>query len=558
MVSQIMQFLRPGSNRKNVALLGRFLILLLLIVVLFSVFFHVLMRWEGREFSWWTGVYWTLTVMSTLGFGDITFGSDLGRFFSIVVLLTGMVFLLMLMPFTFIEFFYSPWMRLQQERRAPRQVPKEMQGHVVLISDDPVAMGLIGKLKQYGYPYVLVEEDLQKALVLHDKGIDVVVADLKDEESYQALGLERAAMLALTGTDVENTNVTFSARNFSENLTIVATANSQDSLGVLKLAGANHVVRLGDLLGASLGRRTIGGDAQAHLIGELGEIKIAEAMVIDTPLVGKKLKETKLRESTGVTAIGLWERGKFRLPMPEDVIEPSTVLVLAGTQEEINRYNELLCIYRRSHGQVVIVGAGRVGRATGHTLADLGIEYRIIDPDPKRILNRENYILGSAADPDILEEAGIHDAPAVIITPREDDLNIYLTIYLRKLRPDIQIIARATQESNINRLHRAGADFVMSYASIGANIFFNLLRKGNILMVAEGLNVIRIPVPDGLIGKSLMESQIREKSGCSVIAIRKNEETIRNPSPTHEFSKGEDLVLIGTVEAEETFFEEFN
>ena len=80
-------------------------------MVVYSILFHVLMLYEGQEHSWMTGLYWTLTVMSTLGFGDITFHSDLGRTFSIVVLLSGMVSLLMLLPFTFIEFFYAPWMQ---------------------------------------------------------------------------------------------------------------------------------------------------------------------------------------------------------------------------------------------------------------------------------------------------------------------------------------------------------------------------------------------------------------------------------------------------------------
>ena len=81
------------------------------------------MQWEGQRHSWLTGVYWTLTVMTTLGFGDITFNGDLGRFFSMIVLVSGVVFMLVLLPFTFIEFFYAPWMRAQTAARAPRELP---------------------------------------------------------------------------------------------------------------------------------------------------------------------------------------------------------------------------------------------------------------------------------------------------------------------------------------------------------------------------------------------------------------------------------------------------
>lgn len=106
--SQLAFFLKTATTRRNIRLLLRFLLVLVGLATLYSVLFHVLMLYEGQRHSWITGFYWTLTVMSTLGFGDITFKSDIGRVFSIVVLLSGMVSLLMLLPFTFIEFFYAP------------------------------------------------------------------------------------------------------------------------------------------------------------------------------------------------------------------------------------------------------------------------------------------------------------------------------------------------------------------------------------------------------------------------------------------------------------------
>jgi hypothetical protein len=93
------------SAQRNLKVLSQFVIALTALVAVYSVLFHFIMAWEGQRFSWLTGVYWTLTVMSTLGFGDITFQSDLGRLFSIVVLLSGTLFMLILLPFTFIQFF---------------------------------------------------------------------------------------------------------------------------------------------------------------------------------------------------------------------------------------------------------------------------------------------------------------------------------------------------------------------------------------------------------------------------------------------------------------------
>ena len=89
-------------------------------------------------------------------------------------------------------------------------------------------------------------------------------------------------------------------------------------------------------------------------------------------------------------------------------------------------------------------------------------------------------------------------SPSVVITPHDDDLNIYLTILCRKLRPDVQIISRATLDRNVSSLHRAGADIVASYASMGANAIFNLLQRSDVLMVAEGLSVFKVKMPASL------------------------------------------------------------
>jgi voltage-gated potassium channel len=64
-------------------------VVFVVMVTVFSTVFHSLMEYEDREYSWPTSVYWTLTTMTTLGFGDITFESDAGRIFSVVVLLSG-------------------------------------------------------------------------------------------------------------------------------------------------------------------------------------------------------------------------------------------------------------------------------------------------------------------------------------------------------------------------------------------------------------------------------------------------------------------------------------
>ena len=167
-------------------------------------------------------------------------------------------------------------------------------------------------------------------------------------------------------------------------------------------------------------------------------------------------------------------------------------------------------------------------------------------------------IIGDAADLDVLTEAGLMDAPAVLITTHDDNANIFLTIYCRRLRPDIQIISRSTLERNTETLHRAGADFVFSYPSMGATNMFNLIKRSRIVTITEGLEVFRTEVVDPLAGKTIAESRVRERTGCTIVAVRGESKKLQiNPPPDTMLERGRELILVGNVESEQQFLDRF-
>ena len=106
-------------------------------------------------------------------------------------------------------------------------------------------------------------------------------------------------------------------------------------------------------------------------------------------------------------------------------------------------------------------------------------------------------------------------------------------------------------------LHRAGADFVMSLATLGANAIVHYLNNHQTALLAEGLNVFRSRVGRGLVGKSLIDSGIRQKTGCSVAAIDQEGSMAVNPDPSMVLSADAELVLIGSHEGEKAFHEIF-
>jgi voltage-gated potassium channel len=258
--SVLSSFFSGQTQKRNIRLLLKFLLVLACLVCVYSAVFHFLMAAEGREFSWITGFYWTLVVMTTLGFGDVTFTQDPGRAFSILVLLSGVIFLLILFPFTFIKFFFSPWMEAESRSRAPRSLPPETRDHVLLTCYEPVSTALIDKLTDHRRDYALIVEDLQQALTLHDQGIRVAVGNVDDPETYRKMKIERASLVVAASTDEMNTNIAFTVRELNEWVPIVATANSPYSVNILEMAGCSRVLQLYEILGRSLAGWTMAGD----------------------------------------------------------------------------------------------------------------------------------------------------------------------------------------------------------------------------------------------------------------------------------------------------------
>jgi Trk K+ transport system NAD-binding subunit len=285
---------------------------------------------------------------------------------------------------------------------------------------------------------------------------------------------------------------------------------------------------------------------------------IAEVDAARTTLVGDTLGHAQA--ITAISIVGAWTRGTFETGNEHTVIEETMTLVMAGAPEDLKEFDEQ-CAKQTADiietHPVVIIGGGRVGRYTARALEYRGIDYRIVEMLPDRIRDPERYVLGSASDRQVLDAAGIEKAPTVIITPHDDETNIYLSIYARLLRPDIQIIARATLERNVAALHRAGASMVISYASMGANVLFNLLERSDLLMVAEGLNVFKLPAPEALAGKTLADAAIRQKTGCTVIGIDKHDTTLTDLRPHTVIPQGAEIVLIGNAEGEQAFLESF-
>jgi voltage-gated potassium channel len=560
--SQLAFFTTDRELRGNLRAFLAYLIGLALLVTLYSVLFHVIkLTVEGERYSWITGFYWTLVVMTTLGFGDIVFTSDIGRAFSAIVLLSGVFLLLVMLPFLFIRLFFAPWLEARVRLLAPRRVPEGTRGHVILTEYDAIAAGLTARLRSEGIPYFVIEPDRTTAARLIGDGVSVVAGDSDSSDTYARTAAAKARLLLANCEDTTNTNITITAREIAPDLPIIAIVEEEASIDILELSGATTVLPLKQQLGEYLANRVDAGRAEAHVIGAFTTLQIAELPARDTPFAGLTVRDTRLRERTGLSVVGIWQRGKLQPAFADTIVREDAVLVVAGNASQITALNGLLPSDGRPSAPVLVIGAGKVGEAAAAALTHKEL--------PVHATNRQGEVLarmgahaasvfpGDAADRRVLEEAGIAHAASVLLTTNDDAMNIYLAVYCRRLNPHIRIVSRVTHERNVEAIHRAGADFVLSYTTLGIEAVLSLLRGHELVLLGEGVELFSVPVPRFLAGRLLRESGIGSRTGLSVVALQRGAELSTQLTGETVLSGDATLLLLGSLEQRRTFGELF-
>jgi voltage-gated potassium channel len=202
----------------------------------------------------------------------------------------------------------------------------------------------------------------------------------------------------------------------------------------------------------------------------------------------------------------------------------------------------------------IICGFGRVGRQVARDLRLAGVAHVAIDPEPHHREEAEalgvRYIESYAADDEVLAQAGIERARAVIACVDSDADNIFIALTARGLRPDILIIARASAEDSEKKLLRAGADRVISpYKTSGTEMARVALHPqvGGAVQVAD-YRLEEIEVPGSCEGVGLTIEQAR--GDAVIVAVRRTDGRLEpQPQPESVIESGDMLIAIGRPDA---------
>ncbi|MBD3256773.1 MAG: potassium channel protein [Candidatus Lokiarchaeota archaeon] len=217
----------------------------------------------------------------------------------------------------------------------------------------------------------------------------------------------------------------------------------------------------------------------------------------------------------------------------------------------------------------ILCGYGRTGAEIASELKDNKIDFVIIDKDPSieektRAFNVP-FIVGDATEDETLEKANISEAKGILCSLSDDVDNLYLTLSAKTLNPGLVIVVRCIKALNEVKFRKAGAsNIILPYEISGRRMVASIIKPEvvDFLDVAiHGkeqefeLKMEQFCIPSGSVveNKAIYESEIRQKTGVIIIAIKRNEKYISSPPPDTVLKMKDCLIILGTTQQLKNF-----
>ncbi|HMU61968.1 MAG TPA: NAD-binding protein [Gemmatimonadales bacterium] len=536
----------PRSYRRLLILL---LSLPVLLVVLGLVYQLGMLYLEGQPRTLLDSIEWAAESLTTTGYGrDMHWVHPAMVGYVVAVQFVGTMLVFLVFPVFLIPFFEERF-----EARLPRVLPP-MAGRVLIYRYGPAVTSLLDLLEHEGVSAVVFEEDEATARRLRERGLEVVFGNLREEDPDLS-NLVGARGLVLNGEDNYNAAMTLNARYYGYTGKIVAMVQDPNRRPPMVRAGATTAFTPTHVLAAALAARaSMKISPRVAGVRHLGEhLEVAELRVhAASPFAGKTIGEARIREQTGATIIGLWVGGVLSAqPRLDSPLNVGTILVAIGSHTSIDRLGALATPVPRE-GAFLVVGDTEIGRKVTEFLRDAGETVRLLAPAAAPGVD----VVGDHLDNKVLEQVGVGGLQGIILALDSDSGTLFATAVMRSLSPDAMIMAGVRQAENVARIHRAGADFALSMSQVAGQLLsYHLLGQSAVSL--EGKIKIVATAAGNFVGRPLLKHWIRDRTGCSVVAVERGDKIIVDFDETFEVRDGDIVYLSGTNETIQTYFQMF-
>jgi voltage-gated potassium channel len=543
-----------GGGRRGIPLLITiFALALILYTVIFRAIYPV---FEGKEISWSAALLFVLESITTVGFGDLLpFRSDITILFTVVLILTGVF-----MIFMFIPLLLEPVLSRIINVPPPTGTSREMRGHVVIAGYGPLARALIESLIISDLGIVVVESDeavARELVARYRSRVSVVWGDYRVHRTWEQAWVKHAHSVVVCEDERTAAEIILGVRDLTGG-SVIAVVDDLAYDRFLRYAGAEYVLSPKNSTGKILARHAVirpDVDTIFEAIS-LGQMRLGDGArggdslkLVKVPVMqgciafGKSLGELGLFDRYGVDLLFLWKAGAF-IPSPgqEELLDTSTMLFLLGKASAVSEVlDREFCIREAGDATAVIAGFGDVGKAAYQELTAAGIRCTVIDRKSHGIPE----VVGNAEEEAVLRAAGVEKARFVIAAVNSDGVNIFTTLVARNLNPSAKILARASEPAAVEKLYKAGADYVALLPTIGGQVIAGI--------ILEDIIRVLVDLPDGekVIIKHLARHagttvrQLSRRTGVRIVGIEGPGRSVVRPGPAEPVREGDSVIAVG-------------
>ena len=531
---------------------GGYSAFVLFVLIFTAVAYRYGMRvYEGDPRTMIEALRFSIEMFTTTGFGgDAPWESQELNAFIAVMDLVGMVLLIGALPVV-----VTPLLEEAFSATVPTSLDEDLADHVVVCSDTSRSPALIEEFDSHDIPYVVVEADDDRAMRLHEAGRRVVRANPESTDGLARANLADARALVTDVSDQIDASIVLAAKELSPDVRVISIVEDPKRERYHRLAGADDVLSPRTLVGESLAAKVttaLQSDlAETVAIGD--SIQLAEVTVPHgSSLAGSTLSESNIREQAGVNVIGAWFNGDFdAAPPPDATLSAGTVLLVSGRPDQLEALVDLTnsASRRFGAGETVIVGYGQVGETVADQLGAADLPVTVVDREDLPGVD----VVGDATEPETLREADIESAQTVVLALPDDTTTEFTMLVVRDLAPNTQVLARVEEAESVPKVHRAGADYVLSLATVTGRLSASTVIEGrDVISLTQQIEVVRTTAAR-LAGRAIADADIREQTGCTVIAVDRGDETVTEIGPDTRIQSGDELVVVGTDEGIRAF-----
>ncbi len=512
-----------------------------------TIYWWAMGTFEGREIAFVKALQVTVESLTTAGFGGhAPWESTVLNLLVLAMNLSGVLLVFLGLPL-----FAIPLLRQALESSPPTR--SGLTDHVIICSHSQQDEVLREELEAVGVPYLFVDSDPDLVTELVEAGRNAIHGDPEQIGTLRAANAANARALVADVDDEANPIVILSARRVNPELRIVSVVRDYRVVDYHEFAGADEAVLARQQLGESFAMRartSFERDLRETIEVE-NDLEVTELLVEEgSPLAGETLASAGVLDELRITVVGMWIGGKFVVsPPPETVLEENTILLAIGDHDHVEQVTARPVPTHYHPERVIVCGYGTVGYSVTEALRREGIEVTVVDRQKKNGVD----VVGDVNDPETHQRARVADAETVILALDEDTPTIYGTLVLKQLDPEVEIIARADDTDSVWKLYNAGADYVLSLPTLTGEILASMLvDEVDIVTPQMEFEFARSAAP-ALAGQTLAEADVRFETGCTVIAVERDDRLVTDIGPDFRIGEADVLIVAGRHEAIEAF-----